>query len=229
MSNGMYCSASQRIDSSSSSRVMLGRLIFFTITEWPETAVATCFDLMPAESIASRIASTMAPELRKAPCTIASAGNGATPTCISSTRLLRTAHSTTFTDEDPMSRPMIDLVFPKEKSCTVTSSRSGRLGEPLLGGRRRLGGAEHLVAVGNAHAERHQDPALRVEAARPARLDAVDGQGGEARAARELCLAHQQRLTEALDVVGAHRSPHLPSGQGLRLGRRDYRRALLAT
>ena len=118
MSKGMYCSASQRIDSSSSSRVMLGRLIFFTITEWPETAVATCFDLMPAESIASRIASTIALEFRNAPCTMASAGSFAVPTWSSSTRLLRTAHSTAFTDEEPMSRPTIDFDFPREKSCT---------------------------------------------------------------------------------------------------------------
>jgi len=32
-SNGMYCSASQRICSSSSSRLIAGRLTFFTITE----------------------------------------------------------------------------------------------------------------------------------------------------------------------------------------------------
>ena len=70
----MYCSASQRICSSSSSRLITGRLTFFTITEWPHTAAATFLLRILALSIASRIASVIAAALRNAPCTIASAG-----------------------------------------------------------------------------------------------------------------------------------------------------------
>ena len=41
MSKGMYCSASQWIDSASSSGLICGRLIFLTMTALPETLVAT--------------------------------------------------------------------------------------------------------------------------------------------------------------------------------------------
>ena len=83
----MYCSASQRICSSSSSRVIAGRLTFFTITECPLTAAATFLVRIFAFSIASRMPSTIALEFRKAPCTIASAGIEATPRCVSSNSL----------------------------------------------------------------------------------------------------------------------------------------------
>ena len=46
MSKGMYCSASQWIDSASSSGLIWGRLIFLTMTALPETLVATSFVLI---------------------------------------------------------------------------------------------------------------------------------------------------------------------------------------
>jgi hypothetical protein len=47
MSKGMCCAASVWICSASSWSVMLCMAIFFTITEWPLTEVATARDLMP--------------------------------------------------------------------------------------------------------------------------------------------------------------------------------------
>ena len=51
MSKGMYCSASQWIDSASSSGLIWGRLIFLTMTALPETLVATScgLDLLRGE------------------------------------------------------------------------------------------------------------------------------------------------------------------------------------
>ena len=50
MSNGMYCSASHRIDSARSSSSISGRVTFLTITAFPDTAVATRLVLMPFRS-----------------------------------------------------------------------------------------------------------------------------------------------------------------------------------
>src|SRR5262249_18338817 len=72
---------------------------------------------------------------------------------------------------------------------------------------------------GDALAEREQNLALGVEPARPSRLDAIDGERGEARLPGELRLAHHERLAIALDVVARHaaspcrtgpRSPMVP-------------------
>ena len=123
MSNGMYCSASQRIDSSSSSRVIVGRLIFFTITEWPDTAVATFFaaDAGVVDRLADRLGDRarvqeralddrLGRQLRDAEVRAARCPCGLTAT------------STALTDEEPMSRPTIDLDFPRKGSATVASS-----------------------------------------------------------------------------------------------------------
>jgi hypothetical protein len=79
MSKGMYCSASQRIVSSSSSLLCAGSEIRFTITEWPETEVTTSLDLKPPIAQASAIAAEMAGAFMNEPCTIASGGSGAKP------------------------------------------------------------------------------------------------------------------------------------------------------
>jgi hypothetical protein len=79
MSKGMYCSASHWIDSSSSSGVICGRLIFLMITECPDTEVATSFDLIFCDWKSSWIASTTALEFMSAPSTMASGGSCTMP------------------------------------------------------------------------------------------------------------------------------------------------------
>ena len=114
-------------DKEFSSRLIVGRLIFLTMTEWPATAVATIFVLIPASRTACWIASVIAPELRNAPWTMASGGTGATPMLMSSTPLDLTESSTALTDEDPMSSPMMDLDFPNPNGIVVLlrPTRSG--------------------------------------------------------------------------------------------------------
>ena len=53
----------------------------------------------------------MAPELRKAPCTMASGGRAATPAATSSTPPFFKAHSATFTDEEPADLEIEDFNF----------------------------------------------------------------------------------------------------------------------
>ena len=57
MSNGMYCSASQWMDSASSSVLIWGRLIFLTMTALPETPVADVgrLDLVRLEQPLDRV------------------------------------------------------------------------------------------------------------------------------------------------------------------------------
>ena len=68
-------------------------------------------------------------------------------------------------------------------------------------------GTEHAVLVRDLQAEREQDLALGVEAARAAGLDAVDGERREPRLSGELRLAHHERLAESLYVVARHAPP----------------------
>jgi hypothetical protein len=75
----MYCSASHWIDSSSSSCVIFGMLIFLMITEWPETPIAASRFFSLYWATRPRIASTIAVEFISAPSTIASGGSVATP------------------------------------------------------------------------------------------------------------------------------------------------------
>src|SRR5262249_45995954 len=203
--------ASQRICSSSSSRLIAGRLTFFTITECPDTAAATFLVLILPLSIASRIASVIALAFRKAPWTMASAGTLAPPRCVSSNPPERPFFdsSTALIDDDPTSRPTAERELKRGRlNLTIGSPRKrGPLGA-TLGGRqqrgsdRRVGpGAEHLVLVADAQAERDQHFALGVQAARPARFDAVDRQRGKARLAGQLRLAHHQSFAESLNVV----------------------------
>ena len=79
MSKGMYCSASQWIDSASSSWLIWGRLIFLTITAFPDTEVATSVVLIFWVWKRRWMASMTAPLSMIAPSTMASGGKGSMP------------------------------------------------------------------------------------------------------------------------------------------------------
>ena len=79
MSKGMYCSASQWIDSASSSGLICGRLIFLTMTAFPQTLVATSEVLIFWALKTRWMASITAPESMIAPSTMASGGSGSMP------------------------------------------------------------------------------------------------------------------------------------------------------
>ena len=79
MSKGMYCSASQWMDSASSSGLIWGRLIFLTMTALPETLVATSVVLILWALNRRWMASMTAPESMMAPSTMASGGSGSMP------------------------------------------------------------------------------------------------------------------------------------------------------
>ncbi len=108
MSKGMYCSASQWIDSPSSSALICGREIFLTMTALPETLVATSLVLILRLAKRRLIASTIAPESMMAPSTMASGGSISIPAFVSlnSVPALPTGfNSMSLTHEEPMSRP----------------------------------------------------------------------------------------------------------------------------
>ncbi len=115
MSKGMYCSASQWIDSDSSSALIWGSEIFLTITAFPETPVATSGVLILFSWNRRWIASMTAPASMIAPSTIASGGSDSTPmfrSWNSSPPLPPTLSSTAFTAEEPMSTPTMPFFLP---------------------------------------------------------------------------------------------------------------------
>ena len=115
MSKGMYCSASQWIDSWSSSGVICGRLIFLTMTALPETLVATSEVLTFCAPKTRWMASITAPESMIAPSTMASGGRGSTPmltSWYSAPPLPPCFSSTTLMAEEPMSTPTSPFFFP---------------------------------------------------------------------------------------------------------------------
>ncbi len=72
MSKGTYCSASQRIDSASSSGDMAGREIFLMMTEWPDSEVPKSrFRTFREEMIRLTVSTTREASMM-APSTIAS-------------------------------------------------------------------------------------------------------------------------------------------------------------
>src|SRR5262247_497555 len=99
-----------------------------------------------------------------------------------------------------MSRPTSDLdrknMIPPELLSGI-----GERGSVLRDVRARVSHAEDLFLFRDLHSERLQDLALRVETAAPPRLDAVDGERGQPGFARELGLAHHQRLPDLAHVV----------------------------
>src|SRR5688500_12933714 len=79
MSKGMYCSASQTMESASSASVLAGTVIFFTMTALPESDAATSLPLRRLPSNRRRIASATAVPSMIAPSTMLSGGTGSTP------------------------------------------------------------------------------------------------------------------------------------------------------
>src|SRR5881409_1505930 len=116
MSKGMYCSASQWIDSASSSGVIWGRLIFLTMTALPETLVATSFVLIFWAVKRRWMASMTAPESMMAPSTMASGGRGSRPRFTSWYSLPAFPpgfSSTALMADDPISTPTSPFFLPK--------------------------------------------------------------------------------------------------------------------
>src|SRR2546428_8364834 len=115
MSKGMYCSASQWIDSASSSGVIWGRLIFLTITALPDTLGATSFVLFCWAVNRRWMASMTAPESMMAPSTMASGGRGSRPrftSWYSFPALPPGFSSTALMADDPMSTPTSPFFLP---------------------------------------------------------------------------------------------------------------------
>src|SRR4030095_11287123 len=137
MSKGTYCSASQRIDSDSSSGDIAGRLIFFTITEWPETEVPKSW-LRTFRAETRRLTmSTTSEASMMAPSTIASGERVSSPDL---TRRypppLASFSSTSVRAEEPMSRPTRFLDF---RNSTLTPHRKISYGSGFYLGIFRLG------------------------------------------------------------------------------------------
>ena len=79
MSKGTYCSASQRIDSASSSGDMAGSEIFLMITEWPEREVPKSGFRTLREDTIRLTVSTTREESMMAPSTMASGERDSRP------------------------------------------------------------------------------------------------------------------------------------------------------
>ena len=79
MSNGTYCSASQRIDSDSSSEDIAGSEIFLMMTEWPEREVPKSLLRTERDEITRLTVSTTSEASMMAPSTIASGERGSIP------------------------------------------------------------------------------------------------------------------------------------------------------
>src|SRR4051812_31779338 len=156
------------------------------------------------------MASTIAVEFIRAPSTIASGGSGATPNASSTKpRLPASLSWTSFTEDEPMSRPSASLLFailrlllrgsretlaPGE-IAPKKSSASSRAPRPVL----ETGKELHALLHGQA--QREEDLALGLHPAFLAGFDPVDGRLGHAGASRQLRLGHELRLAESLHVV----------------------------
>src|SRR4030095_7497478 len=112
MSNGMYCSASQKIDSANSDSVITGSVIFLTMTALPESEAQTSLALNALLcSKTRRIASATAPASMMAPSTIESGGTGSLPNAATRNPFPDGLSSTAFTALDPMSSPTTAFVL----------------------------------------------------------------------------------------------------------------------
>src|SRR6185369_424832 len=128
MSKGTYCSASQRIDSASSSGDMAGSEIFLMMTEWPDRDVPNSgFRTFSAETIRLTVSTTREASMI-APSTIASGERLSRP--VFTRRYpppFASFSSTSLIAEDPISSPTRFLDFlnstrapPTEKIQTVS-------------------------------------------------------------------------------------------------------------
>ncbi len=122
MSNGMYCSASQRIDSLSSAGVITGRLIFFTMTALPESDAATSLVLNALFSNSRLMASVTALPSMIAPSTIASGGTGSVPNAATLNPFPAGFSSTALTALEPMSSPTHAFALPNPNTVMSYSS-----------------------------------------------------------------------------------------------------------
>src|SRR6266478_5939304 len=123
MSNGMYCSASQIMDSASSDSVITGRLIFLTMTAFPDSEAATSFVLKALFSNNRRIASATAAPSMMAPSTMLSGGTDSMANATTLKPLPTAFSSTALTALDPMSRPTTPFDLPKPNTGYVLGSR----------------------------------------------------------------------------------------------------------
>src|SRR5262245_1097574 len=105
MSNGMYCSASHWIDSLSSASVIAGRLIFLTMTAFPDRDAATSLVLNALFENRRLMESATALLSMMAPSTILSGGTGSEPNATTLCPLPAGLSSTALTALEPISRP----------------------------------------------------------------------------------------------------------------------------
>src|ERR1700681_1906647 len=126
----MCCAASFWMVSASSWSLMEGSEIFFTITEWPLTAVATAFDLMALSVNSFEIALETVPESTIMESTTISGASGSRPRCATSIPLRPFLSSTALMLEDPTSRPTI-VFDPNPNMCPPFLRLPGSLGSRL--------------------------------------------------------------------------------------------------
>src|SRR5580693_905375 len=112
----MCWAASFWMVSASSWSLIEGSEIFFTITEWPLTAVATAFALMALSVNSFEIALDTVPESTIMESTTISGASGSRPRCATSMPLRPFLSSTALMLEDPTSRPTI-VFDPNPNMC----------------------------------------------------------------------------------------------------------------
>src|SRR5579863_5970442 len=112
----MCCAASFSIVSDSSWSLIEGSEIFFTITEWPLTAVATSLVLMAFSENSFEIALDTVPESTIMESTTMSGASISRPRCTTSIPLRPFFSSTALMLDDPTSRPTI-VFDPNPNMC----------------------------------------------------------------------------------------------------------------
>src|SRR5215469_9265997 len=136
----MCWAASFSMVSASSASLIEGSEIFFTITEWPLTAVATFFVLMAFSENSFEMALETVPESTIIESTTISGASGSRPRCATSMPVRLFFSSTALMLEEPTSKPTIDF-DPNPNMCPpLGGSLAGRLrlSRPLLLGFRGL-------------------------------------------------------------------------------------------
>src|SRR5215471_13372502 len=112
MSNGMCWAASVVMLSASSLSLMGCTLIFFTITEWPLTEVATALVLIECSPKILLITLETLPESTIMESTTMSLASGSTPRCETTISPLERFSSIALMQLEPMSNPTIDFPEP---------------------------------------------------------------------------------------------------------------------
>src|SRR6185295_3551906 len=111
--NGMYCSASNWMEASTSDSVATGRTTRFTMTEWPETPAAVLLSLNFPATMARLMASVTAGESMIAPSTTASGPSGSQAKPVIWYPFLDLVSSTALIELEPISRQTSGLDFLK--------------------------------------------------------------------------------------------------------------------